>query len=208
MHLALPIISIFLFCFAWSCWSGDKDFLNIGYLLSGFFSYDFILARNESIWSDYLGALLGVGFIVAGYGTNVGHELIHRVNDRVAMLQGWWLLSASCNADFAIEHVYGHHKHVGLFKDAATARRGESIYIFMIRSTIIEHKNAFKIEKNRLVKRKQSTFSFRNRYFIGFFRSIFITLIVYYWGGVIALSWYLLSFKELPPTKIASKFEK
>ena len=66
------------------------------------------------------------------------------------MWTGNWLLAISWDNAFAIEHVYGHHKHVGLFKDAATARRGESIYIFMIRSTIIEHKNAFKIEKSSI----------------------------------------------------------
>ena len=126
--MALPLVALLLLSFAWASGSGTQDFLDIGQLLTGLFSYDFFAARNGSVWFDYVGALLGVGFMVAGYGTNVGHELIHRIKDRIAMLEGRWLLSASCNADFAIEHVYGHHVTVGTDADPATARRGENMY--------------------------------------------------------------------------------
>ena len=63
----------------------------------------------------------------------------------------------------------------------------------MLRSTITEHKNAFQIEKNRLNKNNQTIFGFQNRYFIGFLRSIFITIVVYYWGGNFSLLCYLSS---------------
>ena len=150
LHLALPLIIILLLSFAWTTGSVREDFLGIGKLLSGLFSYDFLAARDSNMWSDYVGAVLGVGFVVAGYGTNVGHELTHRIKDRVAMLEGRWLLSASCNADFSIEHVYGHHVTVGTDEDPATARKGENVYTFFIRSTVFGHISAWKHELKRL----------------------------------------------------------
>jgi len=131
LHMSLPIITSLLLTFAWTSGSTGEDFLGIGALLSELFPYNFLEAREGNMWFDYVGALLGVGFMVAGYGTNVGHELTHRIKDRMAILEGRWLLSASCNADFAIEHVYGHHVTVGTDEDPATARKGENVYFFI-----------------------------------------------------------------------------
>ena len=130
LHMALPFVFLMLFSFAWSSGSEDQDFLNLGEFLYGLFSYDFLGARNENGFFDYLGALLGVGYMVSGYGTVVGHDLAHRTRDNISLLEARWLLSASCNADFAIEHVYGHHVTVCTNDDPATARRGEKCLCF------------------------------------------------------------------------------
>ena len=122
LHMALPFVFILLVSFAWSSGSEDQDFLNLGEILNGLFSYDFLGARSENGFFDYLGALLGVGYMVSGYGTVVGHDLAHRTRDKISLIEARWLLSASCNADFAIEHVYGHHVTVGTNEDPATAR--------------------------------------------------------------------------------------
>ena len=66
------------------------------------------------------------------------------------MFFGNWLYGIACEPFFTIEHVYGHHKNVALKEDPATAKRGEIIYQFIIRSTIGQAKNAWKIEKKRL----------------------------------------------------------
>ena len=191
LHLALPFVAMLLLSFSWASGSGTQDFLGIGQLLTGLFSYDFFTERNGNVWSDYVGALLGVGFIVAGYGTNVGHELTHRIKDRIAMLEGRWLLSASCNADFSIEHVYGHHVTVGTDKDPATARRGENVYTFFIRSTVFGHISAWKHELKRLRKKRFSLFSFRNRMITGYIMSVFLCAIFFSAGGVLGLILFL-----------------
>ena len=49
-----------------------------------------------------------------------------------------------------MEHVYGHHKNVGLESDPATAKRGENIYAFIIRAIIKEQKDAWLIELDQL----------------------------------------------------------
>ena len=191
LHLALPMIIILLLSFAWASGSSREDFLGIGELLSGLFAYDFLAARDSNMWSDYVGAVLGVGFIVAGYGTNVGHELTHRIKDQVSMLEGRWLLSASCNADFAIEHVYGHHVTVGTDEDPATARKGENVYAFFIRSTVFGHISAWKHELKRLQKKGFTIFSFRNRMVTGYIMSLFWCILFFIAGGWFGLSLFL-----------------
>ena len=64
------------------------------------------------------------------------------------MFIGIWLLSLSWDCAFAIEHVYGHHKNVGLPIDPATAKRGENIFVFIFRAIVKEQKDAWKIILN------------------------------------------------------------
>ena len=191
LHMALPIILLLLLTFAWTSGNTCEDFLGIGQLLSELFRYDFLAAREENMWFDYVGALLGVGFMVAGCGTNVGHELTHRIKNRMAMLEGRWLLSASCNADFSIEHVYGHHVTVGTIEDPASASKGDNIYIFYIRSTVMGHISAWKHELKRLRTKKYSPISIRNRMITGYMMSAFWCGIFFIAGGVFGLILFL-----------------
>ena len=191
LHLSLPIIILLLLTFAWASGSTGEDFLGIGQLLSGLFSYDFLTARDNNMLIDYIGALFGVGFVVAGVGTNVGHELTHRIKDRIAMLEGRWLLSASCNADFAIEHVYGHHSTVGTDEDPATARKGENVYNFYIRSTVMGHISAWKHELKRLRKKGNDLLSFKNRIITGYMMSALWVWVFFIAGGIFGLILFL-----------------
>ena len=191
LHLALPIIISVLISFAWSAGQGATDFLGIGSALSQIFNYDFIGARNSSIWYHYIGGIVSAGFIVAGYGTNAAHELTHRVKDKIAMFEGRWLLSASCNADFAIEHVYGHHVTVGTDEDPATAKKGENVYSFALRSTILGHFSAWKLELKRLQKKGISIYSIQNRMFSGYLMSIFWCALFFMAGGYFGIFLFL-----------------
>ena len=183
LHMALPLIFLLLTSFAWSSGTGNHDFLNFGKLLNNFFGYDFLVARNENEVIDYIAALLGVGYMVAGYATNVGHELTHRTKDRIALIEGRWLLSASCNSDFSIEHIYNHHVNVGTELDPATARRGENVYAFSIRSTVMGHLSAWKLELKNLHKKGIRILSFNNRMISGYLMSIFWCVLFFIAGG-------------------------
>ena len=88
-------------------------------------------------------------------GTVPGHELTHRKKDRFDTFFGNWLLSFSWDCAFALEHVYGHHKNVGLKIDPATAQRGENIYIFILKAIVNEQKDAWKIVKKQLKKSRR-----------------------------------------------------
>ena len=154
MFLSLPTLIILLISFSWSSGSGNMDLFGIGQKLSIYFNYDFINIRNANTWFHYMGAILTVGFSVAGIGTNIGHELTHRTKDPISMIFGRLMFSMSCNADFSIEHVYGHHVNVSTNKDPASAKRDENVYLFFIKSTFLGDISAWKIESRRLKIKK------------------------------------------------------
>lgn len=148
---------------------------------------------DQQTISSFIAYCLTLGLMLGSFAVNVGHELTHRKNKKLDIFFGNWLQALCWDNAFAIEHVYGHHKHVGLLKDGATARRGEGIFKFMLRSTINEYKNAFEIEKNKLTRKGKTLFSFQNKFLIALLRSIFITLIIYSVGSTAALICYLIS---------------
>jgi alkane 1-monooxygenase len=121
-----------------------------------------------------------------------GHELTHNKKNKFDMFIGNWLLAFSCNCAFAIEHVYGHHKNVGLPQDPVTAKRGDNIYTFILQAIIKEQTNAWKIELNQLKRRGFNPFGFKNRVIIGYLRSLTIVILVYMLGGLVSLVFYLL----------------
>lgn len=125
-------------------------------------------------------------------GTVPGHELVHRKTKKFDMFIGNWLLSLSWDCAFAIEHVYGHHKNVGLSIDPATAKRGENIYSFIMRAIINEQKDAWKIFLNQNKKGKKSLLSLENKMIAGYLRSLFITLFAYIIGGAEGMIIFLL----------------
>lgn len=106
---------------------------------------------------EIFGIILSTGSIASALGVTASHELIHR-RARWERGMGVGLLLMVNYAHFRVEHVFGHHKHVGTPKDHASARSGDSIYIFLGRSIILSWISAWNIEarrksffKNRLV---------------------------------------------------------
>ena len=76
--------------------------------------------------------------------------------------------------------------------DPATAKRGESIYLFVIKAAIREHIDAWGIELSRLKRRKEYKYGLKNRMIIGYTRSMSITLLSYMVSGTIGMLTYLL----------------
>ena len=125
-------------------------------------------------------------------GTVPAHELTHRKHNRFDMFIGNWLLAFSWDCAFAIEHVYGHHKNIGLLNDPATAKRGEGLYGFIMRATIKEQVDAWRIEISRLKRQNISLFSLDNRMLTGYARSLLITGLIYLLSQFLGLVIFLL----------------
>jgi alkane 1-monooxygenase len=125
-------------------------------------------------------------------GTVPAHELTHRKHNRFDMFIGNWLLAFSWDCAFAIEHVYGHHKNIGLTNDPATAKRGEGLYGFIMRAIIKEQVDAWRIEISRLNRRKIRLISFKNRMLTGYLKSFMITGLVYFLSQFLGLVTFLL----------------
>lgn len=180
LYLSLPLLAlnIALYAYLW----GNGDLLGFGALL-GFFGIDLEAARQASGMGSLIGGGLALGLMIGAAGTNVAHELVHRTNQRLAMFFGRALLGFSFDTSFSIEHVYGHHIHVGTPADPATARRGEYVLHFALRSIIWGNVSAWRIETARLNRRKLAIWSPHNRFLRGQLFSIVTLILVACLGG-------------------------
>ena len=189
IYINLPLIGFLLFITCWMCSSADP--FNFGKTLFGLTGHNLIAVRNGMGLLDMVALVLSTGLVMGAIGTNLGHELTHRKNNPLDMLMGYGFFAINFDCPFAIEHVHGHHKHVALEKDPATARRGERLFPFILRSTIGEYRNAWRIESRRLEKRGSHVFSLHNRYILGLVTSLLIAASCFYVGGYSALVIYL-----------------
>ena len=148
-------------------------------------------AAGPASWLELLGASFTVGFLISG-STLVGHELTHRVTDRFAMLAGRVSLALVGDAQFSISHVYGHHVNVATAKDAATARRGENLYAFAVRSTLGQYREAWQIERRRLRGRSRRARALANRVISGLGMTAVVLAVFWLFAGWRGLAAYAL----------------
>jgi alkane 1-monooxygenase len=111
---------------------------------------------------EIVGATLSMGVVSGAVGITFAHELVHR-SQRFERALGEMLLASVCYTHFAIEHVHGHHRHVGTPRDPATARFGESFYRFLPRTLVGSLTSAWHLEAERLARRRRRSWSATNR---------------------------------------------
>lgn len=97
---------------------------------------------------ELIGITLSAGAVTGALGITIAHELVHR-RERWERGLGVALLAMVNYSHFRVEHVFGHHKHVATPLDPASARAGESVYTFIVRSIIGSFISAWKIESKR-----------------------------------------------------------
>jgi alkane 1-monooxygenase len=116
------------------------------------------------LW-ERIGLISAFGISCGVFGINVAHELGHR-NTWYEQAMSKALLLTSLYMHFFIEHNRGHHKNVSTLDDPASARRGEMLYSFWIRSVATGWADAWRIENDRLAKLSLPWYSFRNEMLI------------------------------------------
>ena len=143
----------------------DKSYDIVLYLLVPviyFLLWEFLISMRETLtFSDRLGRILSMGLVCGGYGINVAHELGHR-NNKFEQFLSKTLLLSSLYMHFFIEHNRGHHKRVSTKEDPSSARYGENIFSFWIRSVFTGYISAWNIEFSRLKRLKKFKFSLEN----------------------------------------------
>lgn len=185
LYIALPLLFCLLFVSIWHLSASDP--LSFGQWVQTTFAFDIFSARdNTQSWQHVVGIVF-VGLMVSTIGTVTGHELVHRTWSPMSVSIGRWLLAFSFDANFSIEHVYGHHRYVGTPADPATAPRGRNVYQHVAISTWKGNLSAWNIEKQRLIRKKQATWTHHNTYLRGLGMSLLLMASAFYlakWQGV------------------------
>lgn len=183
LYAVLPLLFVMNGVLVWLAGTGDA--LGLGAFVQQHLGLDLFAARAAtSHWAMWVGGILSAGLMTATGGTNVGHELTHRTRKAFDVFVGRWMLAFTCDVSFAVEHVYGHHVNVGTPVDPATAKRGESVYPFILKSTVGSYLHCWKLERNRLAKLGKSVWSpLSSRMMRGNLMSLLLFAGAFYVGG-------------------------
>lgn len=190
IYINLPILFCLIFLVVSVFGNNSPDWYVDG--LYALFNVDFLAVVNSFTFADKFSILFQTTLLVGILGTVPGHELTHRKKKKFDMFVGNWMLAFSWDCTFAIEHVYGHHKEVCLDEDPASAKRGENIYLFLIKASYEEQISGWKLEAARLKRRNQNVFSIHNRMLVGYLRCTTITILAFMFGGLFGVLAFLL----------------
>lgn len=181
LWMALPLLSAVLFVSVWSICSTDP--LGFGAFVQHLTGYNALAARAATSWLENLAGIVLTFLMIGVIGTITAHELTHRTWEPVSMIVGRLLLAFSFDTAFAIEHVYGHHRYVSTTHDPATAPRGRNVYFHVLSSTWRGNVSAWKIECERLRRKRLAIWSLHNAYLRGQLMSLGLVLIALAMGG-------------------------
>ena len=143
-------------------------------------SFLFVMELTPINSVSYVGKVFAMGLLCGVLGINIGHELGHRPS-RWAQFFGELLLLTSLNTHFLPYHNEGHHREVATPDDAATAKKGQSLFSFWITSHFGSYIKAWKIENNRMKRLGKSVFSFSNRMIIYSIANLLLVFGIYYY---------------------------
>jgi len=190
LWLALPLLSLIVFASVWTMCAGDP--LGFGAFVTRWSGYDVLAAREATSFGHHVSTGILTGLLIGMVGTITAHELTHRTWDPISMFIGRCLLAFSFDTTFAIEHVYGHHRYVSTLEDPATAPRGRNVYFHIVASTIKGNISAWRIEADRLSKKRLGLFTFHNAVIRGHLMSVGLVLLAYATGGLEAAVYFTL----------------
>ena len=94
------------------------------------------------------------------------HELMHQPS-RMSFFLAQFLAAFSFRPSSVIDHVYGHHRRIGLQEDNATARPGENCWRFLLRTMVGTEVFSYRFEKERLARRGHPVWHWQNRHLQG-----------------------------------------
>ena len=121
----------------------------------------FVMQSQSGQPYELAGRIMGMGVMCGVLGINVAHELGHRVKTSERAMSKMLLLT-SLYMHFYIEHNRGHHKNVSTPEDPASARRGEIVYFFWLRSIYHSYLSAWQLEFQRLRRKGLAKWSLSN----------------------------------------------
>jgi alkane 1-monooxygenase len=134
--------------------------------------------------ADVAGAVFLAGYCYAVFGATVGHELTHRTGVTPAFLSARGLFAFTFNTSFTTFHVHGHHRQVATWRDPATARRGEYILAFVVRTIVGQFMEALAFEAARARRLGFAPYGLRNRVVSGQLYSVAVIVVAAVLAGL------------------------
>lgn len=156
------------------------------------FGFDMRPVIERDGWGTMIWMIMGTGYFYSLLGMTVAHELCHR-SSKLDNIAGKILLAFNMNASFAIAHVHGHHRNVATYNDPGSARRNEYVLAFAVRSTVMQHVEAFEIEAKRLQRKELPVWSWHNRAIRDQLYPIALLVIAYAIAGIAGVIGVFLS---------------
>lgn len=134
---------------------------------------------------EIVGRTSAMGLLCGVIGVNVAHELGHR-QPAFDRFMARCLLASTSFLHFYIEHNRGHHRNVGTDNDPASAKRGEGLYTFWLRTVRDSFFSAWRIAANEQQRKKQSVWSLSNEMIQYLLIEIGIILSITFFAGWLA----------------------
>ena len=128
---------------------------------AGFIVAMYLIGTTDWPVVDKIGMAISIG-CVGGIAINTAHELGHKREKEERWL-GKIALAQTAYGHFFIEHNRGHHRRVATPDDPASARRGETVYAFWLRSITGSFASAWHLEAERLRNLGRSPWSLDNQ---------------------------------------------
>ncbi len=141
---------------------------------------------------DKIGRIGTMGLFCGTSGIAVGHELGHRNTPFERILAKCSLLT-SLYMHYLIEHIKGHHLIVATYDDPSSARYGENVYWFWMRSFVYSYISAWKISNGEMRKKGLPLWSLKNEMVqFQIVQVLFVTAIYFIFGWPV-LGYFLLT---------------
>lgn len=133
-----------------------------------FYCLYFFMAAQA--FSSAMVIAVACGIMMGFLGLTTAHELVHRPEGRLRW-SGFLTLWILNYGHWGIEHVFGHHKNVATTADPVSARKNETLYVYLVRAIGGSFIHSFNFEK-------QKPF-FKNKVKLSLFIQIIINLLVF-----------------------------
>jgi alkane 1-monooxygenase len=112
-----------------------------------------VTRRPIDLWT-VAAVTMSVGMTGGMLNVPAAHELMHG-RRRVERALGQFLMLLLSYPHFCVEHVTGHHVRVATLDDPATARRGQNVYAFLVRSALRGCASAWHFEAERMHRQQR-----------------------------------------------------
>lgn len=101
----------------------------------------FVDAQDFS-WGNLMGFSVTTGLLTGCFIVTLAHDLLHS-KSKVQQVLSVLLLTVSGIPHFATEHVFGHHRFIGLKEDPTTAKLNEDFYTYFLKVSLANLKESF-----------------------------------------------------------------